>query len=64
MTHNTWIAIQNWSNLCLFLAEIRLKFNSKDTTLRKITQTASIPNQNLTNFCLLLVEIEYEISFK
>ena len=55
MTHNTWVAIQNLSNLCLFLAEIRLKFNSKDTTLRNITQTTSIPN--FINLFLLLAEI-------
>ena len=39
MTHNTSIQNQNFSNLCLFLAEISMKFHSKDTSLRNMTQT-------------------------
>ena len=64
MTHNTSIPNQNFTNLFLFLAEISMKFHSKDTSSRNITCNCSIQNHNLKNFRLLLPEIEYEMSFK
>ena len=64
MTQNTSIPNQNFSSLCLFLAEISRKFHSKDTFLRNMMCNSSIQNRIFMNFCLLLVEIEYEISFK
>ena len=64
MTHNTSIPNQNFTNLFLFLAEISMKFHSKDTSLRNMTCNCSTQNHNFKNSCLLLVEIEYEFSFK
>ena len=64
MTHNISIPNQNFSILCLFLAENRMRFHSEDTSFRNITHNTSIQNHNFMNFCLLLVEIEYEISLK
>ena len=64
MTHNTSIPNQNFTNFLLFLAEISMKFHSKDTFLRNMTCNCSIQNHNFRNFRLLLPEIEYEISFK
>ena len=62
MTHNTSIPNQNFSILCLLLAEISMKFYSKDTSLRNMMCNSSIQNPKIfMNFCLLLVEIEYEI---
>ena len=37
MTHNTSIPNLNSTILCIFLAEISMKFSSKDTSLRNIT---------------------------
>ena len=64
MTHNISIQNQNFSILCLILAEISMRFHSKDTSLRDMMCKSSIQNHIFMNFCLLLVEIEYEISFK
>ena len=64
MTQTTLIPNQNFTNLFLLLAEISMKFYSKDTSLRNITCNCSIQNHNFRNFRLLLPEIEYEISFK
>ena len=46
MTHNTSIPNQNFSILCLFLAEISMKCYSKDSSLRNMTHNTSIQNQN------------------
>ena len=54
MTHNTWIANQNLSILCLFLAEISMKFHSKDTSLRNMTCNCSIQNHNFHEFLLIV----------
>ena len=51
MTHNTSIQNQLLSILCLFLAEIRMKFHFKDNALKNMTQTTLIPNQNFRNLC-------------
>ena len=64
MTQTTLIPNQNFTNLFLLLAEISMKFYSKDTSLRNITCNCSIQNHNFRNFRLLIPEIEYEISFK
>ena len=64
MTQTTLIPNQNFTNFFLLLAEISMKFYSKDTSLRNITCNCSIQNHILMNFCLLLAEIENEISFK
>ena len=64
MTQTTSIPNQNFTNLFLLLAEISMKFHSKDTFLRNIACNCSIQNHNVRNFPLLLPEIEYEISFK
>ena len=41
-----------------------MKFHSKDTTLRNMTQTTSIPNQNFTNLFLLLAGISMKFYSK
>ena len=64
MTHNTSIPNLNSTILCIFLAEISMKFSSKDTSLRNITHTISFPNQNFRILCLLWAEVVYEGSFK
>ena len=56
-THYTSIQNQIFSILCLFLAEISMNFQSKDTSLRNMTcislipnHNSSIPNHNLMDF--------------
>ena len=44
MTHNTSIQNQNFSILCLILAEISMRFHSKE--IRNMTHNTSIENQN------------------
>ena len=51
MTHNTSIQNQHLSILCLFMAEIRMKFHFKDNALKNMTQTTLIPNQSFRNLC-------------
>ena len=46
MTHNTSIQNQNFSILCLILAEISMRFHSKDNSMRNMTHNTSIENQN------------------
>ena len=46
MTDNTSNQNQHFSILCLFLAEIRMKFNFKGTALKNMTHNTSIQKQN------------------
>ena len=57
MTHNTSIPNQNFSILCLFLAEISIKYHLEDTSLKNMTHNTYIPNQNFSILCLFLAEI-------
>ena len=53
------------SRFCVY-CELKfcMKFHSKDTSLRIMIQTTSIPNPNLSIRCLFWPEIENEILFK
>ena len=57
MTHNNSIPNQNFSILCLFLAEISMKYHLEDTSLRNMTHNTYISNQIFSILCLFLAEI-------
>ena len=57
MTHNISIPNQNFSILCLFLAENRMRFHSEDTSLIDMTYNISIPNQFFSISCFFLADI-------
>ena len=49
--------LNNCTNLRFFLAEISMRFHSKDTSLRNMTHSTSFPNKNFSILCLFLAEI-------
>ena len=57
MNYSTSFPNINFLYLCLFLAEISMKYHLEDTSLRNMIHNISIPNQIFSILCLFLAEI-------